>query len=190
MPSPVGHLLAGAAVYLAATTRARRSHALLVVTLLSSIAPDFDFLPGILQGDMRAFHHGISHSLGFALLFGILMLLVARRLVNGDAASVSLLAVLAYSSHVLLDLLNVNPGTRGVPLLWPLSPEQLGFSLRLFGRFRYRDLSDGTWSVVRWDNLWPLACELAVLGTLVLIVWRRTEIGQLVLRMKSGGRSG
>jgi membrane-bound metal-dependent hydrolase YbcI (DUF457 family) len=162
----------------------------LVLTLLSSIAPDFDFLPGTLLGDMRAFHHGISHSLGFALLFGILMLLAARRWVSGDAARVSLLAVFAYSSHVLLDLVNVNEGTRGVPLFWPLSTEQLGFSLHLFGRFRYRDLSDGTWSVARWDNLWPVACELAVLGTLVLIVWRRTEIGELVLRMKSGGRSG
>jgi membrane-bound metal-dependent hydrolase YbcI (DUF457 family) len=187
MPSPVGHLLAGAAVYLAATPHARRSHVVLVVVLLGSIAPDFDFLPGILLGDMRTFHHGITHSLAFALLFGSLMLLVARHRVGDGAARVWLLAALAYGVHVLLDYVAVNEGTRGVPLLWPLSSEQLGFSLRLFGHFQYGDISDGIWSVVRWDNVWPLICEVVVLGTLLMIVWRRAQIGQVVERMKIGG---
>lgn len=170
MPSPVGHLLTGAAVYLAGTTRDHGSRLLLAVALLGSIVPDADFLPGIAIGDMRAFHHGMSHSLMFALLFGGLLFVVARLSGSTIALHVSLLATAAYSLHVLLDFVNVNPGTRGVPLLWPLSSEQLGINLHLFGRFRYGGISDGIWSVVRLDNVWPLLCELAIFGAVVTLV--------------------
>ena len=60
--------MGGAAVYLAGTTRERRSRTMLAIALVASLVPDLDFVPGIVIGDMRAFHHGISHSLAFAVL--------------------------------------------------------------------------------------------------------------------------
>jgi inner membrane protein len=192
MPSPVGHLLAGAAVYVVGVTRECRARTLLAIALLGSIVPDFDFVPGILIGDMGAFHHGISHSLTFALLFGGLTLLVARYTADARPLQASLLAVLVYSAHVLLDFLNVNPGTRGVPLLWPLWHEQLGVNPGLFGRFRYGDITEGIWSVVRWDNVSPLFRELTILGSLLLILLRKEQIRRIVLalRTKLGTASG
>jgi membrane-bound metal-dependent hydrolase YbcI (DUF457 family) len=192
MPSPVGHLLAGAAIYLAATARERRSRTVLAIALLGSIAADFDFLPGILIGDMRAFHHGMSHSLAFALLFGGLMFLVAGHRVSVGAIQMSMIAAMAYSAHVLLDFVSVNEGTRGVPLFWPLSRERLGVSLRLFGKFEYGDITDGIWSVVRWDNVLPLLSESAILGALAIIIRQKEQIRQIFLglRTRNGSRLG
>ena len=39
--------------------------------VLFANAPDLDFVPGILLGDPGAYHHGISHSLGFALMVAV-----------------------------------------------------------------------------------------------------------------------
>jgi inner membrane protein len=184
MPSPIGHLLGGTAAYLIACTPSRRGHILLAVTLLASIAPDFDFVPGILIGDMRAFHHGISHSLTFALVFGALVFLIMWWVERAVALPAAILAICAYTLHVLLDFVSVTQG-RGVPLLWPISRDQLGIDAGLFGHFRYSDIRDGIWSVVRRENVLPIARELAILGGLVAaVLWRRKFVN-LVLRRSS-----
>jgi membrane-bound metal-dependent hydrolase YbcI (DUF457 family) len=182
MPSPVGHILGGAIVYLAGTSEQRsRSGFVLMMTLFGSIAPDLDFLPGILIGDMRAFHHGITHSMPFAFACGALVFVIARRYDEGIALRSALLATLACISHLVLDFVSVNEGTRGVPLLWPFSTELHGFSLRLFGHFQYGDISEGVWSVVRWVNVSPLLRELLILGGVVIaLLWRRRRVASLL----------
>jgi hypothetical protein len=145
-----------------------------MTALMGSIVPDLDFLPGIFIGDMRAFHHGITHSIPFALAFGALVFLVARRYDEAIARRSALLATLACISHVILDFVSVSQGTRGVPLLWPFSSELLGFSLQLFGHFRYGDINEGIWSVLRWANVSPLLRELLILGGAVIaLLWKR-----------------
>jgi membrane-bound metal-dependent hydrolase YbcI (DUF457 family) len=179
MPSPVGHILAGTAVYLVGRGRESRSRVMLVITLLGTIVPDFDFLPGILIGDLPAFHHGPSHSLAFAVLFGVIVFLFIRRRHKDIAVRIGLLAAAAYASHVLLDLVSVNEGARGVPILWPLSDHQFGFNLHLLGHFRYSDTYRGIWTVIRWDNLSALSRELVVIGSLpLLLFWRERRSTQ------------
>jgi inner membrane protein len=172
MPSPVAHILGGAAVYLVAKGK-DRSRLMLGIALLASIVPDFDFLPGILIGKMGAFHHGISHSLTFAVIFGALVFLFAMRKSKAVAVRASVLATLSYASHIGLDFVGVNEGTRGVPVLWPLSDEKFGFGLNLFGYFRWGDIRDGLGSIIRWDNVMPVVREFLLVGSLVLfLVWR------------------
>ena len=175
MPSPVGHILGGAAVYLAASRGEYRSRAVLGVTLLSSILPDFDFLPGILIGDPSAFHHGISHSLTVAVFVGSLVFFFGRRLHTKIAVQTATLAALAYFFHIVLDAVSVNEGTRGVPILWPWSDRQFGINLHLFGFFHHGGLYRGIWSIVRWDNLPALIREISVLGipVLILFLWQK-----------------
>jgi membrane-bound metal-dependent hydrolase YbcI (DUF457 family) len=175
MPSPVGHILGGAIVYLAGTSEQRsRSGFVLIMTVLGSIAPDLDFLPGILVGDMRAFHHGITHSIPFAFACGALVFVIARLYDAAIAWRSAVLATLACISHVILDFASVNEGTRGVPLLWPFWTDLFGFSLQLFGHFRYGDISEGIWSVARWVNVSPLLRELLILGGVVIaLLWKR-----------------
>jgi membrane-bound metal-dependent hydrolase YbcI (DUF457 family) len=173
MPSPVGHILGGVAVYLAGTKQESRSSFILGVTLVASIAPDFDFLPGILIGKMGEFHHGISHTLPFAILFGAFTFLFVSFLDKAVAVRASILATLAYSTHVILDFVGVNEGTRGVPILWPLSDEHFGLSLRLFGHFRWGDIRNGLAAIIRWDNVVPVLRESLVVGSVVLLLlWR------------------
>jgi membrane-bound metal-dependent hydrolase YbcI (DUF457 family) len=182
MPSPVGHILGGAAVYLAGTRREVRSGKVLVITLLASILPDFDFLPGILIGDMRAFHHGISHSLAAAVLFGGLVFLFKKWRQADMALLMGLLAASSYASHVLLDLVSVNDGARGVPVLWPLSNRYFGVNLGLLGFFRYGPISEGVWSIIRWDNLSPLFRELIIVGSLVIVfLWKERILAASVV---------
>ena len=178
MPSPVGHVLAGAAVYLAGARNGSRSKLVLVLTLLASIAPDLDFLPGILIGQMGAFHHGISHSVPFAILFGVMVFFFVRRIDETIAFRASMLATGAYVTHVMLDFVGVSEGTRGVPILWPLSHERLGFGLNLFGHFRWGDIRDGLGTIIRWENLLPVLREILIVGSVVLLLfYRERRIG-------------
>ena len=175
MPSPVAHILGGAAVYLIGQPRKQRSHLVLGATLLGSIVPDFDFLPGFLIDNPAAFHHGISHSLGFALLFGTAVFLLLRYFQRSDIRTrAAVMAAFAYGFHAVLDVVSVGEGAKAVPLLWPLSAREFGINLDLFGHFHHDGLADGIWSVVRRENLPALAREITVMGIPVLLlqVWR------------------
>jgi membrane-bound metal-dependent hydrolase YbcI (DUF457 family) len=171
MPSPIGHFLGGAAVYLVGQPRNQRSHRVLGAALLGSIVPDFDFLPGFLTSDPSAFHHGISHSAGFALLFGIAVFFVLRSFRHNDIATrAALMATFAYALHAVLDAVSVGEGAKAVPLLWPLSPHEFGINLELFGHFHHDGLVDGIWSVVRRENVPALTREIIVMGIPVLLL--------------------
>lgn len=171
MPSPLGHLLGGAAVYLAATHPQNRSRLTLGITMIGSILPDFDFLPGILIGEPAAFHHGVSHSFAFAVLFGALVCITLHLCGQKNAGQAALLGSVAYGLHSVLDSVSAN---NSVPLVWPLVTEKIGINLNLFGHFHHGGLQNGIWSVVRWDNLSPVIRELTILGipVLLLVVWR------------------
>lgn len=192
MPSPLGHILFGAGVYLGASRNQDRSWGTCGLAILSSIAPDFDFLPGVLIGVPGAFHHGASHSLLFAILCGATIWLLARIWMPDEkAAQTAMVAGLAYGSHVILDLVSVSSG-RGLPLFWPLSSERFGFDLGVFGHFKHAGLQDGIWSVVRWDNVPALTRELFVSGALLfLVLWIRRRTAQSrssTVELATGGR--
>jgi membrane-bound metal-dependent hydrolase YbcI (DUF457 family) len=177
MPSPVGHVLGGVAVYLVGTRNAARSRFIFAATLLGSIAPDFDILPGIIIGKMSAFHHGVSHSLTFAALFGAIVFFWVRRYQKEIAVRAAIIAALAYTSHIFLDFVNVYDGTRGVPAIWPLSDRLLGLDLGLLGYFYYTD--KGLWSVVRWDNVPAFLREVLFIGgPVLLLLWRERRSTQ------------
>jgi hypothetical protein len=142
------------------------------VTLLGSVVPDFDFLPGILIGDPGAFHHGMSHSVGAALLFGSAVFFSLRYFQRGDiAAHAAIMAALAYGFHVVLDGVSANDGAKAVPLLWPLAQQDFGINLGLLGHFHHDEFADGIWSIACRQNLPALARELAVMGIPPLLIY-------------------
>jgi inner membrane protein len=169
MPSPVGHILGGAAVYLAAVRKQDRSRAVLGLTLLGSILPDFDFFPGFFTGKLFAYHHGISHSLTFAVFFTAVVFILAEWRQTKVASRAAILAGLGYASHIILDFLG-NPGP-GMPIFWPLSDKLFGLDLGLLGSFYFAD--SGIWSVVRRDNASTILRELLIIGSPVLfLLWK------------------
>lgn len=127
MPSPLGHALAGLVLAAALAPRGRGLPAVLLA-VGASLAPDLDFVPGLLAGDPGRYHHGASHSVGAALaaaaVGGALAappLGRATGLVALGAGRAALLCGLAVLAHVTLDTLAVDTSPPyGVALFWPL----------------------------------------------------------------------
>jgi inner membrane protein len=183
MPSPVGHCLAGYIIYRVATKSVGISRwRSIAVYLFAANAPDFDFIPGLLLGDLSRFHHGPSHSIGFSILFGMLASLVFSRRLHAFVTGSSL-----YLSHVLLDYLVQDPSLpQGVPLLWPLDHEYHMAPFAFFRSFDYlpnsselRLIMSGFLTI---HNLLTLTTEILILSPLLILVSlrrRRCELSKL-----------
>lgn len=167
MPTPVAHFLGGMAMHLAAAPRdeiAWRTRA--AVTVAAALAPDVDFLFKALG---LAVHQGRSHSVGAAVIAGVVVAATARVTGARRPGVLGLAAALGWLSHVALDLLNVDTHPPvGLMALWPFSAGYYKFPLPLFldvGR-------SATWRTV-WHNALAVAWESAVLCPLVVVAWRR-----------------
>jgi inner membrane protein len=82
---------------------------------------DIDFLPGLILGRPNLYHHGIFHSLGFAVALaaggGLFFFRLGKRFWPP-----ALGIFLIYSSHLLLDCFTVDRvAPYGLPLFWPFS---------------------------------------------------------------------
>lgn len=121
-----------------------------------SVLPDFDFLPGLLLGDVEGWHNGPSHSLvaGLvaALVLGPIAGLVLGRFLGGGTLRWTGIVLASYWSHVLLDALTLG---RGVRLLWPFVPDRLTPPFCPFYGVRW---SEGLFESTLF---WTLANELA-----------------------------
>jgi membrane-bound metal-dependent hydrolase YbcI (DUF457 family) len=171
MPTPLGHALAGIAVGTALTggkplTTARRD--LLVFSLVGQ-APDLDFIPGLILGQVDAIHHGVSHSVGAALLAGVLFYLWGQK--RGAALRWAAMGFFVTLSHVLLDALNLDTSyPHGVPLFWPFSAKY-----HLIYPWFLDVWRDPPWLDALWHNLMAMGIEFIWLGPVALgcIMWRR-----------------
>jgi inner membrane protein len=92
---------------------------LVALYLFAANLPDVDFLPGLFVGDLARFHHGPSHSIAAAMLFGLFASRFFLKRVSAFATASGL-----YLSHLLLDYLVQDPSPPyGVPLFWPFTNE-------------------------------------------------------------------
>lgn len=171
MPSPVGHCLAGYIIYRVTTKSVGISRwRSIAVYLLAANAPDFDFIPGLLAGDLSLFHHGPSHSIGFSILFGVLSSLFFSRRLQAFFAGFSL-----YLSHVLADYLVQDPSLpQGVPLLWPLDSDYYMAPFAFFRSFDYLTNSSEPRLIMSAfltsHNLLTVATEVLILSPLLILV--------------------
>lgn len=152
MPTPLAH----AGFALAAALAGRVGHAPRVAALvvLANLA-DLDFVPGLVSGDAVAFHHGVTHSLLFALVAGAL----AARLAAIDLR----VAVVVALSHPVLDWLTGEPGADvaryGLALWWPW-PARYMSDVHVFGAYHI-DTMGLVGGVLTRGALGPLAREVA-----------------------------
>jgi membrane-bound metal-dependent hydrolase YbcI (DUF457 family) len=140
-----------------------------------AIAPDFDFLPGILVGQPALYHQTITHSLSVAVVVsGALTLLYNRtqrtRMVDwGRFCS-------AYSSHLVIDLFGVDRRPPfGMPLLWPFSNQAFLAPWELFPGVRHAAHTATTtaeWlvNIFQPANLEAIGMEIFLLLPVVLLV--------------------
>ena len=166
MPSPIGHSLVGLTVHLA-TSRQDQSFCWrrMALCVFAANAPDLDFIPGLLAGEPDRFHHGASHSLGFAVVFAILISLFLRGMKTDWVRSPFLILLGLYSSHLALDYLSIDTAPPyGLPLLWPATHKYYIAAFPFLPDIR-RDNSTAFFltSLFSRHNLWSVAVECFLL---------------------------
>ena len=176
MPSPIAHVTMGLVIY-RLFNRAPQPHGpqarspslvprLLLATAALSLLPDLDAAVGAVVGDLGRFHNNVAHS----PLFGLAASLGVGGLVwlRGKAGFFrwSLITLLCYELHVLMDYFTVG---RGVMILWPISPARYSAPVAVFRGLHW---SEGWLSP---QHLWTLLNELAWAAVVVGIVYLVTS---------------
>lgn len=148
MPSPVGHTLIGFTLAnIPLRQRLYRSIIWLVFVVFIANVPDLDFLPGWVVGDINRYHHGISHSIGAAMLFAVLCALIVKQF-DGPVRRVFYVALLVFLSHLLGDYLAVDRfEPYGAPFLWPFSSEYYLSPVQIFRPIEHGNPGDANASV-------------------------------------------
>lgn len=174
MTSPVGHTLAGL-VTGGGATGGRFDWRWLLLLVFSANAADLDFVPGMLLGDANRFHHLATHSLAAALLYALLLALLASRF-GMPVLKTALFAGFAYASHLLLDYFTVDAGEPfGMLLWWPLSDLFYISDTPFFQPVEHGNFGDGNLKVISLFlspvNLLAVVIEVAVLAPAVVLSW-------------------
>jgi inner membrane protein len=178
MATPVGHSLAGYAIYRVLVPSQDRRPALLLFAAAMATAPDLDFLPGILTGAPATYHQGLSHSLAFGVIAGVTGAVMLRTVASTTTRLDFVLGFLCYTSHLVLDFFG--PDTRppyGIPLFWPfsdctfLSPVPLLLGVSHAG---HTSASTGEWlhAIFTPYNAAALGTEILLISPFVLLARR------------------
>ena len=172
-------ILTHAALPLIAGMAMRRASApvpLVIAGMIAAAVPDLDVvtLRAGIPYDAPAGHRGISHSLAFALLLGLLAWCLAPSL-KAERGKAFMFVAMAAASHGLADMLT-SKGL-GVEYWWPVSDE------RLFAPLRPLDVASiglrGFRAGTIWDALWSELIWLilpAIVLALLYRLWADTHI--------------
>ncbi|VAX21070.1 hypothetical protein MNBD_NITROSPINAE02-491 [hydrothermal vent metagenome] len=133
MPTPLGHSLAGLAIFALSEKRGTRRHVPLgerlgwgALCVVASNAPDLDFIAWGKNGlELTSrYHHGLTHSIGFAVMFGLAISLWAAMRGFHSPGKVFVLTSSSIWMHAVMDLFgtdNYPVNGIGLPLLWPVT---------------------------------------------------------------------
>ena len=162
MPLPVAHGLVGASM-VAALRPANQlaGWKWLAFGAFLGIAPDFDYALNWLRISWGGWHHGFTHSIPFALVVGLVTIVVLRQW----KVRSFLVFSAAYVSHTLLDFMLTE--SRGVALWWPLTNYR--YKLRLPNPIDYT-WSDDSWVQAALDLLKISLIELLIFAPVLVIV--------------------
>ena len=145
--------------------------------LFAANTPDLDFIPGFLIGDANRYHHGISHSIGFALVFASafsLFLILLKRAGTRPRCYRRNFAIsfCLYFSHIVLDYLSIDSGLPyGEPLFWPLSNKYYIAPFAFLPEIRRASASsEFIPSLFSLHNLWAASVEFLLLFPFILAV--------------------
>jgi len=175
MPSPIGHSLAGCAIYVGTVKDNNNNWKLLFLYILIANLPDFDFIPGFILGTPNRFHHGISHSIGFACIIGTALSLIVSTKASKRFYLTNVLIVAGlYFSHIFLDFFSMDTlPPFGEKLLWPINGEYYISSFKLFFDIR-RDISSNSEFILtlfNFHNVFAMTLEICVLLPIVGLIY-------------------
>lgn len=173
MPLPVAHGLVGDSVVAALLPSAQPGRwKWLAFGAIVGIAPDFDYALNWLRVGRGGWHHGFTHSIPFALLVGLVTIIILRQ----RNVRSFLIVTAAYVSHTLLDYMLTE--SRGVALWWPFTNYR--YKLRLPNPIDY------TWSD---DSLAQAATDLLKISLTELLIFAPILLAVISLRQVVNKRS-
>ncbi len=171
--TPIGHCLAGYAVYSFSSVEPTKHNQLKLVFLcvFMASAPDLDFIPGILIGRPNLYHHGITHSLGFALMASLVIAgIISIRM--KPFSQIFSLCFISYLSHIVIDLFETSGHLThggGMPLFWPISTEKFASPIALYLALHYEMMPSA--SITKWvKSIFNLYNLRALIHEVVLIL--------------------
>jgi len=182
MPSPIAHSLLGLGCGLACLggrrfLGGRKSCVpawllLLGFTALGN-APDSDFIPGILAGELNRFHHGPTHSIVWCALvaFGVWCL---WRGIEGAGGWIFAWLMATVGLHLAADWCTADGAEPfGIPALWPVANSYFKAPVDVFASMEKQTL----WAIFQQTNLKPALRELALTLPLLLmaLIWRKNR---------------
>jgi LexA-binding, inner membrane-associated putative hydrolase len=178
MCTPIGHSLFGVFLWAAMILPARRSlhylwrwtrrqwEGLLLAVLMANLC-DLDYLPGLFTGELNAWHHMYTHSIGWIILAGVGTCLVWKGLNPATEEKYLVLLLAALVSHLVLDWFTEDGSAPfGILAGWPFTLERTLSPVAIFPKASKNTLAD-LWQLA---NLKPVLVELALMGTLLLVV--------------------
>ena len=137
---------------------ARSAWLLLLLAVVVANAPDIDYAPGILVGDLNRFHHYYTHTIGWVAVTSLGVWLVLC--LAGRRAGLGMLVLLtaAMLSHLAADVFTQDGrAPYGIMLLWPFSDTRVISPVSAFASMSKGSLSD----LFTARNLVPALIELA-----------------------------
>lgn len=174
MPTPIGHSLVGLSIGMAyalpsgkrfsvlGREMVRRRGFLLAAVALANL-PDIDYVPGILTGDLNAYHHHYSHTLGWLMLTSVGIWMIWKALVPEIGGRQYSFLFLTIGSHLILDYITANPTyPYGILLLWPLSNDHYLAANSLFWNPAKADWGE----IFQWYNVRVMAVDALYTGFL------------------------
>jgi len=178
MATPIGHAAAGYGFFLFSSKPSESLRGFLPFwSVFFALAPDLDFLPGLLVGKPALYHHGLSHSIGIATLTGLFGAYLFSRLTRDERSFIAVFLLFAstYCSHLFLDLISLDGRPPyGIPLLWPFSQEY--FIIPLLPGVHHAPTTDASiieWlvGILSWHNLLVIGTEVAIVGPFLLLTY-------------------
>jgi len=174
MPSPIGHSIAGIALFWVVIRRRFVDRKILIIAILATLLPDVDFIFGFFIGNPNRFHHQFTHSLVFVLLAGLaLSLLTKVRTTKEYFAYTSLFSLLGFL-HLFLDAACIDTSAPyGMKLLWPFSEKFYIFIVTpLLDVQRSSDSATFFSSMLNWHNLKTISLEILIFMPLSYLAYQ------------------
>ncbi|MEP6900502.1 MAG: metal-dependent hydrolase [Actinomycetota bacterium] len=164
MPLPIAHGFLGASIVAAIHPKPTdRFYFPLLIGAFLANAADFDFAFSIIFG-LKGWHRGFTHSIFFALIFTLILLISFGRNYFREALAYGL----AFTSHCFLDFVTTKEGD-GLELLFPFLTDRFG--LRWFG------LSEIPSRFSTFEILNTIGLELLIFAPVFMFVfWLRTFV--------------
>lgn len=139
MSLPTGHSALGVCLYLAFNKKdisLNKSWKEIGLFIFSANVPDMDYIPYFIFRTKESFlyHHWITHTLGFALLYGLMMAALCKKFRSEMFLERFIVFFTLVYSHVLLDFLsNCAIPPIGVMLLYPFDSTYMISPFTIFG---------------------------------------------------------